>query len=68
MKVGQPRVVLRSLTARDRDAFVSAMRASRSLHRPWAAPPTTNAAFDGLLQRVRSESFETMLACAERTA
>jgi ribosomal-protein-alanine N-acetyltransferase len=63
MTVGEARVVVRSLTAGDRDAFVSAMRASRSLHHPWASPPTTDAAFDALLARTRNESVEAMLAC-----
>jgi len=55
------RVELRSLTARDRDAFVAAMRASRSLHHPWVSPPATTAAFAELLQRARTETFEAML-------
>jgi ribosomal-protein-alanine N-acetyltransferase len=39
------------------------MRASRRLHRPWLAPPTTPADFDALLRRGRSEEFEPLLAC-----
>jgi [ribosomal protein S5]-alanine N-acetyltransferase len=63
MTVGKTRVVVRSLTAADRDAFVSAMRASRSFHHPWVAPPSTDAAFDSLLVRARGESVEAMVAC-----
>jgi ribosomal-protein-alanine N-acetyltransferase len=63
----QPRVVVRSLSARDREAFVAAMRASRVLHRPWVAPPASDASFDALLRRARGESFEALLArrCAD---
>jgi ribosomal-protein-alanine N-acetyltransferase len=35
----------------DREEFVAAMLASRGLHGGWVAPPTTAAAFDGLLAR-----------------
>jgi ribosomal-protein-alanine N-acetyltransferase len=47
------RVGLRKLSARDRDEFVAAMRASRKLHGPWASPPATPEAFDALLKRRR---------------
>jgi len=56
-------VVLRPLTAGDCDAFVSAMVASRGLHRPWTAPPTTALAFAAMLARAGSPSLEVMLAC-----
>ncbi len=57
------RVVLRSLTAGDCDAFVSAMLASRGLHHPWTAPPTTAEAFTAMLARAGSRSLEAMIAC-----
>jgi ribosomal-protein-alanine N-acetyltransferase len=56
-------VILRLLSDHDRDAFVRAMRASRSLHRPWTAPPATAEAFDALLERARRESVAAMIAC-----
>lgn len=39
------------------------MRASRRLHRPWLAPPTTPADYDAFLRRARSEEFAPLLAC-----
>jgi ribosomal-protein-alanine N-acetyltransferase len=57
------RVVLRTSTAADRDAFIAAIRASRDLHRPWANPPTTVVAFDAWLRRGRDERYESMLVC-----
>lgn len=45
------RITLRPLAASDRDAFVAAARASRSLHRPWVTAPCDAAAFDRHLAR-----------------
>jgi [ribosomal protein S5]-alanine N-acetyltransferase len=39
------RVYLRPLIRSDADRFVAAVRASRSLHRPWVNPPSTRDAF-----------------------
>jgi ribosomal-protein-alanine N-acetyltransferase len=39
------RVYLRPLARDDADAFVAAVRSSRSLHRPWVAPPSTRDTF-----------------------
>jgi ribosomal-protein-alanine N-acetyltransferase len=58
-----PRVILRAPGARDREAFLSATRASRALHRPWVAPPTTPEAFQAYLQRNARDDFEALLAC-----
>jgi ribosomal-protein-alanine N-acetyltransferase len=57
------RVALRSPTARDRDPFLAAMRASRKLHHPWLDPPTTPEAYERLLGRVSDDRFDPMLAC-----
>ncbi len=59
----RPRVELRSPTPSDRQPFLTATRASRALHRPWLAPPTTDEAFDALLRRMREEPFEPMFVC-----
>lgn len=45
------RITLRPLAAADREAFVAAARASRSLHRPWVTAPGDAAAFDRHLAR-----------------
>jgi [ribosomal protein S5]-alanine N-acetyltransferase len=62
----QFRVELRSPTARDREPFLAAMRASREFHRPWLTAPTTREAFEQLLARVRDERFEPTLAVRRR--
>ena len=45
------RVYLRPLLRSDADAFVAAVRASRSLHRPWVSPPSTRDAFTRRIPR-----------------
>lgn len=44
-----PRVRLRDLRPDDEDEFLGRVRASRSLHRPWAHPPDTEEGFRELL-------------------
>jgi [ribosomal protein S5]-alanine N-acetyltransferase len=55
-------VELRSVTARDRDAYLAATRASLKLHRPWVDPPTSDEGFAALVRRARDDSFEPMIA------
>jgi ribosomal-protein-alanine N-acetyltransferase len=59
---GSRRVVVRAPTVDDRDAFVAAMRTSRTLHRPFLTLPRTPDAFDAMLERARRESYLPMLA------
>ncbi len=47
----QARVVLRLLSPADQEPFTAAMRASRTLHRPWVAMPETPAEFEAYLER-----------------
>ncbi len=58
-----PRVQLRPPTSADGDAFLSAMRASRKLHRPWLSVQVTPERFQSLLKRVDDDRMEPMLAC-----
>jgi len=58
------RVLLRAPVAADMAEFTAAMRASRTLHRPWIAPPLDAAAFEALVARAGSERYEPMLLCA----
>jgi ribosomal-protein-alanine N-acetyltransferase len=51
--MAKTRVTIRSPKASDQDAFLQAVRASRSLHRPWVAPPATPAAVRRFLTRPR---------------
>jgi ribosomal-protein-alanine N-acetyltransferase len=57
------RVFLRPPERRDRDEFVSLMRASRSFHRPWATAPADNDRFETYLADSRRPDFEAMLVC-----
>jgi ribosomal-protein-alanine N-acetyltransferase len=57
------RVVIRPPVARDRDAFLAAMHASRRLHRSWSAPPRTPAAWAAFLRRYRRPTHVAFLAC-----
>jgi ribosomal-protein-alanine N-acetyltransferase len=55
-------VAIRSLRAADRDAFLTMVRDSRDLHRPWAYPPERSDQFEDLLARCRREDFCCLLA------
>lgn len=56
---GSPeRVRLRPLAEVDGVAFAAAMRVSRSHHRPWIAPPTSEAAFAALRARKLAEGTD----------
>src|SRR4051812_5186670 len=57
------RVVLRTPTAADRDEFIAAMRASRSLHRPWVYMPETPDRYTAYLARVRDPRYAPYFAC-----
>jgi ribosomal-protein-alanine N-acetyltransferase len=61
--VGKSRVELRSVTRRDRDAYLAATRASLKLHRPWVDPPATEEEFAAMVRRARDDSFEPMIVC-----
>ncbi len=58
---------IRHPTESDRDAFLSAVLASRGLHHPWAFPPETAAEFDGYLARVSRENHSGYLILEEGT-
>jgi [ribosomal protein S5]-alanine N-acetyltransferase len=57
------RVELRSPAEADRDEFLSAMRASRRLHRPWLTGAMTDEAYDRLLVRVEDERYAPLFVC-----
>jgi [ribosomal protein S5]-alanine N-acetyltransferase len=46
----------------DRDAFLAAMRASRSVHRPWISMPETAAEYAAYLERSRRDTSAFFLA------
>jgi ribosomal-protein-alanine N-acetyltransferase len=62
VEVGE-RVFLRAPNARDADELVKLARASRKLHRPWAAPPDSAEAFADWLGRVRGDRNASFLVC-----
>jgi ribosomal-protein-alanine N-acetyltransferase len=47
----------------DQDEFIAAMRASRSVHRPWLYMPETPERYVAYLSRVHDPRFEPFLAC-----
>jgi ribosomal-protein-alanine N-acetyltransferase len=58
------RVVLRTPTAADQDAFIAAMRASRPLHRPWITNmPETPERYASYLARVDDPRAAPFIAC-----
>ena len=57
------RVVIRPPTADDEDAFLAAMRASRSVHRPWLYMPETPDAYKTYIARVDDPRAAPFLAC-----
>jgi [ribosomal protein S5]-alanine N-acetyltransferase len=57
------RVVLRTPTVADQDEFIAAMRASRSVHRPWVYMPETPERYLAYLARVQDPRYEPFLAC-----
>jgi [ribosomal protein S5]-alanine N-acetyltransferase len=57
------RVVLRAPTAADQDEFIAAMRASRSLHRPWLYMPETPERYVAYLSRVDDPRAKPYFAC-----
>lgn len=56
-------MVLRTPTAADQDEFIAAMRASRSVHRPWVYMPETPERYVAYLARVQDPRYEPFLAC-----
>src|SRR3954451_13556240 len=57
-----PRVGIRPPAEADEAAFTAAMRASRSLHRPWVKMPDTQADFAAYLERSRRDNAAFFLA------
>ena len=56
-------MVLRTPTAADQDEFIAAMRASRSVHRPWVYMPETPERYVAYLARVQDPRYEPFIAC-----
>ena len=50
-------VFLRHMEAADEEAFLSAVRSSRKLHRPWSYLPETGEDFRDMLVRPLGESY-----------
>ena len=63
----ESRVYLRPVARKDRDAFLSAMRESAGLHRPWIDPPTSPEGFRRYLKRMRQEDHLGLLAIDRET-
>ena len=57
------RIVLRTPTSADADAFLAAVQASRRLHRPWVHPPRTRADFLQYVDRMAGPGQQAFLVC-----
>src|SRR6266849_639351 len=57
------RVSIRKPTMGDRVRFLSAARASRTLHRPWVEVPSSARAFKDYIRRTRSPDHDACLVC-----
>jgi [ribosomal protein S5]-alanine N-acetyltransferase len=57
-----PRVAVRTPTLADEQAFIAAMRASRSLHRPWISMPETREKYAAYVARAEDPRFEPFIA------
>ena len=60
--MSRPRVTIRPPSGDDEHAFLAAMRASRTLHRPWITVPQTAADYAAYLERSRRENAAFFLA------
>jgi len=61
------RIYLRHPALTDEHAFLSAVRKSRSLHRPWTTPPDTSAKFRTYLQDMSLPNHCAFLVCLRGT-
>jgi len=56
-------VYLRAPMTKDRDEFLTAVKRSVALHRPWVQPPTTAGAFAAYLKRLRRDDHDGFFVC-----
>jgi [ribosomal protein S5]-alanine N-acetyltransferase len=56
-------VAVRTPTLADEDDFIAAMRASRSLHRPWIYMPETPEKYAAYVARAEDPRFAPFIAC-----
>lgn len=56
-------VFIREPKIEDKEAFISAMQRSQSLHHPWVKSPTTAKEFDEYFQRFQPPSQRSFLVC-----
>ena len=61
------RLQLRLPTSANCESFLTAVRASVSLHQPWVFPPDSPAAFETYLQRLARDDQDGRLICLQST-
>ncbi len=61
------RIYLRTPSPDDRDEFLAAVRASRTLHHPWVTPPGDEQAFAAWLARMQLPFNAPFLICRRDT-
>src|SRR4051794_34461188 len=64
---GEPRVVLRPLTADDEAEFLALVAVSADLHRPWMSLPSTPAEFQAYAARYDGSDEESLLVRLRET-
>jgi ribosomal-protein-alanine N-acetyltransferase len=62
------RIMVRSPAKRDAAAFLTAVAASRSLHRPWVQPPATRDDFAHFMERMELPGQHPFLVCRREGA
>lgn len=58
-------VIIREPKIEDKEAFISAMQRSQSLHHPWVKAPATPQEFDEYFQRYQQPNQKNFLVCDE---
>lgn len=56
-------VFLRYPSLEDEAEFIQMVRSSRTLHRPWVYPPSTQQAFVDYIERLQSDRHVSLLVC-----
>ena len=59
----KPRVVLRRPELKDQGEFIARAQASRALHRPWVAAPSTPEQYKAYVSRTREPANHCFLDC-----
>ncbi|MCE3237978.1 MAG: Ribosomal-protein-S5p-alanine acetyltransferase [Gammaproteobacteria bacterium] len=59
-------IIIRELKIEDKEAFISAMQRSQSLHHPWVKAPATPQEFNEYFQHYQQPNQKSFLICNEK--